>query len=460
LTNCINPPVLTDNCNNNACQADEWSCKDWGKCQSDSKQYRECKLVFDCSTVDNEKSKPPFSQDCKYIEPVVSVDTGTANNSNEVTPIDMPSVKKEEVVTTATSDNLNKECIDMGIKNALTCNTYLAQMNIVKECTSLDYKTKDRCKAYLLEKYGMPIKCNQFYDNLSKEEAVSKCNTLINSVILSEFDNMINEATVTDLENSTGKQVVVSTSSGTIKTTDSNNQEKEIKMSLPLSEKNGELKASLVSIKKTESSTVQSPVAIIFDEDGNGIPDELDKRLKELNITKDKLTGVDKAIVDKKSIEQPKNSENISAALNVEMENNEENNTLTFKGKTYPNQVITLFIYSSVPIMVTIKADENGNWIYDLDKGLSNGKHEVYVAINDSEGKLLEASVPKLFFIAEARAVGLDDYLGGIQPAATSTFVEKSDSMIRNYIIGGGVIILLLIVTFLLIKKIATNKYE
>jgi len=65
-----------------------------------------------------------------------------------------------------------------------------------------------------------------------------------------------------------------------------------------------------------------------------------------------------------------------------------------------------------MPIVLTVKTDQNGNWIYDLDKSLTNGKHEAYVAINNDTGRLVEASAPKPFFIQEAKAVSLDEYVG------------------------------------------------
>ena len=112
-----------------------------------------------------------------------------------------------------------------------------------------------------------------------------------------------------------------------------------------------------------------------------------------------------------------------------------------------------------MPIVVTVKSDENGNWVYDLDKSLVNGKHEVYVAINNDEGKIVEASVPELFFIAQAKAVTMEEFVK-IEDASSVKTLEKSDSLIRTYVFVGIGFILLLLVSFLLIKKIATNKYE
>jgi hypothetical protein len=58
-----------------------------------------------------------------------------------------------------------------------------------------------------------------------------------------------------------------------------------------------------------------------------------------------------------------------------------------FAGKALPNTFVTLYIYST-PTIVTIRADANGDWSYDLSSDLENGDHEAYVAVTDSTGKI------------------------------------------------------------------------
>jgi hypothetical protein len=79
---------------------------------------------------------------------------------------------------------------------------------------------------------------------------------------------------------------------------------------------------------------------------------------------------------------------------------------MEFKGKALPNSFVTVYVFST-PIVVTVKTDANGNWSYVLDKELENGKHEVYVAMTDSGGKIVAKSSP-LPFIKEAAAVTTD----------------------------------------------------
>jgi hypothetical protein len=76
---------------------------------------------------------------------------------------------------------------------------------------------------------------------------------------------------------------------------------------------------------------------------------------------------------------------------------------IELSGKALPNSFITLYIYSS-PIVVTVKADEDGNWYYLLDKEIEDGQHQVYAAVTDNTGKITAKSSP-LAFIKTAQAV-------------------------------------------------------
>lgn len=65
-------------------------------------------------------------------------------------------------------------------------------------------------------------------------------------------------------------------------------------------------------------------------------------------------------------------------------------------GRALPNSFVTLYIYST-PIIVTVKADENGAWTYAFDKVLEDGSHEIYVGMTDNAGKLVAKSKPFSF---------------------------------------------------------------
>lgn len=78
---------------------------------------------------------------------------------------------------------------------------------------------------------------------------------------------------------------------------------------------------------------------------------------------------------------------------------------LKLAGRALPNSFVTLYIYSE-PIVLTVKADADGNWSYELDKPLEDGEHRVYVAVTDNTGKITAKSEP-VVFVKTAQAVSI-----------------------------------------------------
>ena len=68
-----------------------------------------------------------------------------------------------------------------------------------------------------------------------------------------------------------------------------------------------------------------------------------------------------------------------------------EEKVLKLEGLGLPNTFVTIFIYS-LPIVVVTKTDQYGRWVYILDKPLSPGQHQVYVALTDNQGKIIGRS--------------------------------------------------------------------
>lgn len=71
-------------------------------------------------------------------------------------------------------------------------------------------------------------------------------------------------------------------------------------------------------------------------------------------------------------------------------------------GKGLPNSFVTLYIFST-PIVVTVRTDSEGSWIYRFDKELEDGQHQIYAGITDNAGKIVAKSNPLTFVkVAEA----------------------------------------------------------
>ena len=85
----------------------------------------------------------------------------------------------------------------------------------------------------------------------------------------------------------------------------------------------------------------------------------------------------------------------LSSIKNIKKDNK---NYIYFEGKTRPNTLVTLYIFSN-PIIVTLKSDKNGNWSYERDKKIETGKHSAFATIYD-DGVTRRSDVSN-FFIAK-----------------------------------------------------------
>ncbi len=110
---------------------------------------------------------------------------------------------------------------------------------------------------------------------------------------------------------------------------------------------------------------------------------------------------------------------------------------LSLEGKSLPNSFITLYIFS-IPTVVTVKTDKDGNWNYTMDEELENGEHEIYVAMTDNSGKIITKSSP-IPFVKEAFAVTVDEELLSFQ-------IEGSKPSFFNF---GYIYITILVLVFL-----------
>ena len=124
---------------------------------------------------------------------------------------------------------------------------------------------------------------------------------------------------------------------------------------------------------------------------------------------------------------------------------------IEFRGKALPNSFVTVYIFS-IPIVVTVKADSEGNWNYTLDKELDNGNHQVYVGLTDVKGKVVVKSNP-LPFVKTASAITVEEALAVPQvQAAAPSFVQN------NYFYGIVTIIILVLISVFIFLGIKMSK--
>ncbi len=241
----------------------------------------------------------------------------------------------------------------------------------------------------------------------------------------------------------------------------------------------------------TKSETDKTiPAVIAFDDDNDKLPNDTEIRLGTDPYSRDtdndgyddyteiingynplgsgkinqsilrSLSSVDLAIINHRNLEQPKEQGEVTDVLKVEKIDNLEKgnkNSIVLKGKGYPFSVVTIYIYSQLPLVMTTSVDANGNWVYTLDNNLADGSHQVYVAVNDNTGKVRFKSNPAFFFIKGAKAVTREEFLN----TASKEIVDRPTRNFYYYIAGTVILILILIALYLmLIRRNTVQKID
>lgn len=103
--------------------------------------------------------------------------------------------------------------------------------------------------------------------------------------------------------------------------------------------------------------------------------------------------------------------ESVSPVISVGSESTSTNVYTEIRGRAVPNSLVTLYIYST-PVMVTVRADKDGTFVYVYEKDLEGGDHEVYVALTTTEGEVVVKS-PGFQFVREAEAFNSPDSENG-----------------------------------------------
>lgn len=163
---------------------------------------------------------------------------------------------------------------------------------------------------------------------------------------------------------------------------------------------------------------------------------------------------------DKIVFTQPKDEigetrDDVYEVTNVKVGEKEGQEVLVIEGKARPLTFVTLFIYSELPLVVTVLADESGNFTYELSKTLDDGEHQVYIALADSDGFIVEKSSP-FTFVKEAQAITMPDEVAA--RVKTPTVPPQKPALSRKRIlIAVGLMVfaavLMIVMLSLIIRK-------
>lgn len=333
------------------------------------------------------------------------------------------------------------------------------------KCSQLTASSSEECTRYYLEKYANRIACSNLDGTGCTAAATKNIDSLVEAqrqyeAINSQSGDLIDKSmTVGKLEN-----IVNDTGAG------------DLDLSVPIKTKETEIRiirsSQNVIVDKDKGLIRTAPIAVMIDNDGDGLSDDFELRIgtridktdtdgdgykdgeevshgynplgdgkKDLG-----LAPIDKALLLGQTIDHPKTSGQEDESFKVVevktvYDDDGKEDGYSLNGKAEANSVVTLYIYSDIPIVVTVKTDEYGNWQYELDDQLEAGDHEVYVAINDETGKVMKKSSP-MGFIAEAKAVSSDKAL----PTASD---DAADNITSYYLYAAGGLMIIGIIVFL-----------
>ncbi|MEA1937269.1 MAG: Ig-like domain-containing protein [Patescibacteria group bacterium] len=371
-----------------------------------------------------------------------------------------------------------KECLNEGLESEQECETYLQQKYMSKECLEAGAKNRQECDEVMFKKFGHPEckiagienerECEEFIFNKYAPK-INCANTenwqCKNSIIERHLGDLTAKQNIYNKINERKSKIVGKSMQIKYFETEISDEVKII----PIIKKDLGIKIIATSesivLNEKDSLIQTAPIAFMIDSDEDGLPDDLEKRIgtdpNKANTDNDgykdgeevkngynpfgdgnlknELSPIDEAILQNKSLGHPKTEgeetkdlviKNITNTVN---EQTGDTKGYTLSGKSEPNSTIALYIYSDLPLVITTKTDKYGNWEYELSESLTEGEHEVYVTINDNTGKVVKKSKPLNFFIKEASAVSVKDFVSIAK--ASPKEPRESETSIYYYIL-------------------------
>jgi hypothetical protein len=361
-------------------------------------------------------------------------------------------------------EKMSPECEEADIETKEDCNEYMYSLYSEPICLEWNIKNTEDCNSFIFNKFFSKIECR----NDDKWQCMRMIKQDYLGVLLQKQNryDSINEK----LDNASTTKI------------DSVEILEDVKEVIPIErdiEKITVMKAQEETIfNKDGELIIVPPILLILDADNDGLTDEFERRLgldpfnndsdndgyldgdeikngyNPLGVgkfRKESLAPVEVALINREAFEHPKVKGIESEEFVVEDLNSSTSTGHVFSGKGPANAIITIYIYSELPVVATVKTDKFGNWKYVFKESLKEGNHEVYVALNDNTGKVVKKSSPLSFLVKEAQAVTISDFV------TTPEFEEADevDSILNIYMI----IVVALIISSIALFVLYLNRY-
>jgi len=362
-----------------------------------------------------------------------------------------------------------KECQELGINDYKECGEALFKKYGIQECAKAGISDEKQCRSFILNKYRQKISCA----NLSERE----CRKAIE-------ENFLGVIADKQIKFKELKDNYVEQQEKSQKISDLQAKLKIFKELIPVADVNIKVKTIAASenmVLKNLNTLIQTaPFAMLIDSDGDGLANDTEERIgtDKNNVDSDRdgyndgeevkngynplgsgaikktLAAIDLAILNNKIIQHPKTHGDVFDNFKIKkIINNAENNQgYVISGQADPNSIVTIYLYSEIPLLITAETDAYGNWRYELSESLVEGEHEIYVALNDNTGRVVKKGNPISFFIKEAKAISIEDFVA----SAPSSHASQTDRMINLYIFISIMIVVIgvmLFVIFIIHKK-------
>lgn len=386
-----------------------------------------------------------------------------------------------QAVTDA-ADRLNAECVAKNVPLE-RCAEWLAKQASQKECAAAGIVTKEECLAYLKSVHGgqLPACLGKSDDECARQVAFVTADLMPNADLQAFRDAAMQNVGKVVRMPPRGKQ--------------GDGQQGVPPAPQAMADRSPFAGDSAVNVEVHASpgfgivdgnvAFQTLPAFVMVDVDNDGLPDDIELRIGTDPRNPDTdgdgygdglevergysplgpgvltdsiaLAPVDQAVISGIAIEQPKNAGVAVDDLKVDtaVAQPEKAGTFTIGGRAKPRDVVTVFVYSDLPVVFTTAAKDDGTWTYDLGSGLADGEHEAYATVTDGTGKISAKSEPLAFFVSGAKAVTQEDFFNPTTSPLAAAAAAEPSRMLLGWYIGAVAMVMgiALIASFLLFMR-------